>query len=139
MNWSETTVTDSPYVEPGVDNCSEITDTYSDTLPIVVFISLLLTLSVAGNALLLFIFIFRWRSLGATKVYVCALAILDLLAALLVMPRDLMTMTFRSTRTLGPTFDLNAYCKAVSFFGFACTGPLVSSSSPSPPAVTLRS
>lgn len=53
------------------------------------------------------------------QVYVCALAILDLLAALLVMPRDLMTMTFRSTRTLGPTFDLNAYCKAVSFFGFA--------------------
>ncbi|XP_076456434.1 uncharacterized protein LOC143290801 [Babylonia areolata] len=60
-------------------------------LPIT-YVCVTMVMAVLGNSLVLVVFKCRWRSSGSTETYVVALAILDLLCALVSLPRELLPL-----------------------------------------------
>ncbi|XP_025089123.1 uncharacterized protein LOC112561103 [Pomacea canaliculata] len=89
--------------------------------PVLTYIGILMVISLVGNSLVLMIFTCRWRSSkGATKVYICSLAIIDLASTVLVMPRELLVLTSYCPSQHGLSLDLDAYCVTTIVGTFTC-------------------
>ncbi|KAK7091779.1 uncharacterized protein [Littorina saxatilis] len=56
------------------------------------FVSILMVIALLGNLLVIIVFKCRWRTTGATQVYILVLAALDLVCTTVSMPRDLVTL-----------------------------------------------
>ncbi|KAK7091777.1 hypothetical protein V1264_009418 [Littorina saxatilis] len=59
-------------------------------LPIT-FVSVTMVIALLGNLLVIIVFKCRWRTTGATQIYILVLAALDLACTFASMPRDLVT------------------------------------------------
>ncbi|KAL8578804.1 hypothetical protein ACOMHN_022097 [Nucella lapillus] len=82
-----------------------------------IYVCVTMAMAILGNSLVLVVFLFRWHTSEAAKIYVLALACLDLVCALVSTPRELIPLWGNFTAHDRPMGD---YCRFSIFFARLC-------------------
>lgn len=85
------------------------------TLPAFLFVCITMVMALIGNSVVLLVFGCRWRTTNDTKIYIMALAALDLLCATVTFPRVLISL-FPVSQCLVKKSHMRVFCKLSTFF-----------------------